>query len=53
MSGTGGLGGYGGASGAIPLALFIICFPEITIALVLVGLVIVFALFIATNRRTP
>jgi hypothetical protein len=48
-----GTGGYGGASMATPVALFAICFPEITIGLVLIGLVIVFVVFIVSNRRTP
>lgn len=46
---SGGTGGYGGASMAIPLALFIICFPEIAIVLVFIGLVIVLALLVVTG----
>jgi hypothetical protein len=44
-----GTGGYGGASMAIPLALFVICFPEIAVVLVLLGLLIVIALVIVTG----
>jgi hypothetical protein len=41
-----GLGGYGGASGAIPVALFAACFPQVALMLFLLGALLTLAFLI-------